>query len=273
MSVLRMKAKVALVGDSGVGKTSLIRRFVLDEYDDKYIHTVGTKVTKIKLTVPQGTDTEVEVDLSIFDIMGQKGFRDLVRETFFHDLQGLFAVCDVTNRESLENLQDWIATALESGDAPVYILVNKNDLSERAEFGDQALSKIADPWHAPFVKTSAKTGENVEAAFNALAVDIAGNAMKQVKARAISTDLDDRILQALSIRGYLGLTRNDLFKRFQGIGYDDLKAALERLERQVFVQINWRGPADFTVLITPKGVTRVGGEAIQDPAVPPAQPQ
>lgn len=274
MPTLRMKAKVALVGDSGVGKTSLIRRFVLDEYDDKYIHTVGTKVTKIKLTVPQGVDTEIEVDLSIFDIMGQKGFRDMVKDTFFHDVQGLFAVCDITNRQSLEDLQDWIATGLESGgDAPVYILVNKKDLVDRAQYGEQAISKIAEPWEATIVMTSAKTGENVESAFNAIAVEIAGTAMRQVKARSVSTDLDNRILQALSIRGFLGFSRNDFFQRFKGLGYDDLKAALDRLERQLLIQVSWRGPSDFTVLITPKGVVQASGADLQDQTLSPSQPQ
>jgi len=147
MPVLRMKAKFALVGDSGVGKTSLIRRFVLDEYDDKYLHTLGTKVTKVKLTIPHGGDTEVDMDISIFDIMGQKEFRDMVKDTYFHDMQGLLAVCDVTNRQTLDDLQDWIATALESGgDAPVTILVNKHDLRDKAAYGDEELAKAAKTW-------------------------------------------------------------------------------------------------------------------------------
>ncbi len=267
MPVLRMKAKLAMVGDSGVGKTSLIRRFVLDEYDDKYIHTVGTKVSKIKLSIPHGPDTEVDMDLSIFDIMGQKGFRDMVKDTFFHDMQGLFAVSDVTNRQTLDDLQDWIATALESGgDAPIYILVNKKDLSEKAAYDDQILSKAAQPWNAPFLYTSAKTGENVEDAFNALANDIVNNAMRVVKSRSVSTDIEDRILEALSLRGFLGLSRNDFLQRFRGLSYDELKAVLDRLERQIFIQINWRGSADFTVLITPKGLAQVKGKERQDTA-------
>lgn len=267
MPILRMKAKFALVGDSGVGKTSLIRRFVLNEYDDKYIHTVGTKVTKVKLSIPHGVDTEVDMDISVFDIMGQKGFRDMVKDTFFHDLQGLLAVCDVTNRQSLEDLQDWIATALESGgDAPVYILANKHDL-DKAAYGDQALAKIGHPWNAPFVYTSAKTGENVDDAFNALAIDAVNHAMRQVKTREISTDIDHRLLEALSLRGFLGLSKEDLFQRFRGLPYDDLKKALERLERQLLLQISWRGTSDFTVLITPKGLTQLKGKESEDPAV------
>lgn len=267
MAVLRMKAKVPVVGDAGVGKTSLIRRFVLNEYEDKYIHTLGTKVSKVKLTIPQGVDTEVDVDLSVFDIMGQRGFRDMVRDTFFHDMQGLLAVCDVTNRQSLADLQDWIATALESGgDAPVYILANKNDLSEQAVFGDQALVKVAQPWHAPYVYTSAKTGESVDDAFNALAVEIVANAMRQVEARAVSADVENRILEALSLRGFLGLSKNELLQRFRALGYDDLKAVLERLERRLLIQVNWRGPADFTALITPMGAANVHGGPEGGPA-------
>ncbi len=258
----KMKAKIALLGESGVGKSSLIRRFVLDEFDDKYLHTVGTKVTKIKLTIPHGVDTEIDMDMMIFDIMGQKGFRDLVKETFFLDSQGILAVCDMTNRASLDALQDWIATALEiAGDVPVYILVNKSDLSDKGQYGEEVIQKAAKPWEAPFVYTSAKTGENVDDAFNALAIEIVNNAMRTIKARSVAMDLENRVLEALASRGFLGLNKNDFFARFKGISYDDLQSTLERLEKQAMVQINWKGPAEFTVLITPKGVTAVRDRA------------
>lgn len=268
MPTHKMKSKIAMVGESGVGKTSLIRRFVLDEFDDKYIHTVGTKVTKINLTIPHGADTEVDIDMSIFDVMGQKGFREMVKETFFLDCQGLLAVCDLTNRASLDALQDWIATALEiAGDCPVYILVNKNDIADKAAFGEEAVTRAAKPWEAPFIYTSAKTGEAVDDAFNSLAIEIVNNAMRTLRARSVAMDLENRILETLALRGFLGLTKNDLFAKFRGIGYDELKTTLERLERQAYVQIAWKGPADFTALITPKGSTvvrdRGGGEPIQ----------
>src|SRR5437667_7485449 len=86
-TVRRMKAKLALMGEGGVGKTSLIRRFVLNEYQDTYLHTIGTKVSKIELAVPYGADVEVQLSMSIFDIMGQRGFRDLVKETYYHGAQ------------------------------------------------------------------------------------------------------------------------------------------------------------------------------------------
>src|SRR2546425_6601811 len=131
-TVRHMKAKLALMGEGGVGKTSLIRRFVLNEYQDTYLHTVGTRVSKVELTVPHGADTEVQIDMSIFDIMGQRGFKDLVRETYYHGAQGLMGVCDLTRKDSLYALNEWIASALEiAGDVPVYLIVNKRDLEER----------------------------------------------------------------------------------------------------------------------------------------------
>jgi len=267
-TVHRMKTKIALLGESGVGKTSLVRRFVLDEFDDKYLHTVGTKVTKIKLTIPHGVDTEIDMDMMIFDIMGQKGFRDLVKETFFLDSQGILAVCDLTNRASLDALQDWIATALEiAGDVPVYMLVNKADLADKGQYGEEAISKAAKPWEAPFIYTSAKTGENVDDAFNSLAIEIVNNAMRTLKARSVAMDLENRVLEALALRGFLGLTKNDLFARFKGIGYDELKVTVERLERQALVQVNWRGPAEFSVLITPKGVAAIRDRTAGESAI------
>src|SRR5436309_15940342 len=107
-TVRHMKAKLALMGEGGVGKTSLIRRFVLNEYQDTYLHTVGTRVSKVELTVPHGADTEVQMDMSIFDIMGQRGFKDLVRETYYHGSQALMGVCDLTRQDSLYALNEWI---------------------------------------------------------------------------------------------------------------------------------------------------------------------
>src|SRR2546427_3858622 len=96
--VRRMKTKLVLMGEGGVGKTSLVRRFVLNEDQDAYLHTVGTRVNKIELTIPHGADTEVEMDMAIFDIMGQKGFRDLVRETYYHGADALMAVAGLTQK-------------------------------------------------------------------------------------------------------------------------------------------------------------------------------
>ncbi|MCX6658706.1 MAG: GTP-binding protein, partial [Euryarchaeota archaeon] len=98
-----MKVKVCFIGDAGVGKTSLIKRYVLDVFDDRYIATIGTKVTKKIVDV----DGQAKVMMLVWDIMGQKGFRELLREAYFFGAHGAIAVCDLTNKETLEELRYW----------------------------------------------------------------------------------------------------------------------------------------------------------------------
>jgi len=249
--VVTMKAKMALIGDNGVGKTSLIRRFVHNEFDDKYIRTLGTKVSKIELVVNHGSDVEVRVILSIFDIMGQTGFRDVVKETFFHGCQGLLAVCDITKKSTLDALQSWISAATDvCGEVPIIIIVNKKDLVRSSVISEANIEKVATIYQCSYAFTSAKTGELVEDAFNALAVQIVEEAFKQFNARRKIDDLKERILDALVRRGQLGFNKLDLFQIFKGLSYDEIEKELKALEREGLVKMSWRGPADFTVVAT-----------------------
>ena len=253
-TVRRMKTKLVLMGEGGVGKTTIIRRFVLNEYQDTYLHTNGKKVSKITLTVPHGTDVEVQMDMSIFDIMGQHGFRDLIRETYFHGAQALMAVCDITRLDSLSALDEWIPSALEiSGDVPVYIVVNKKDLLDRRAVTDEQIQKVAEPFGAPWVLTSARTGEFVEDAFNGIAIEIVDRAMRSEQARAVERGLREKILVLLTKRGTIGLKKAQFFEILRGVSYDELQRELVDLEREGDVVLLWHGPADFTATITKKG--------------------
>jgi len=261
-TVRRMKTKLVLMGEGGVGKTSLIRRFVLNEYQDTYMHTIGTKVSKIELTVPKGPDLEIQMDMSIFDIMGQHGFRDLIKETYFHGAQALMGVCDVTRMDSLAALGTWISSGLEvSGDVPVYVVVNKSDLIERRAFSDDDIRKVTEPLGAPWIMTSAKTGEFVDDAFNALAVEIVDRAMRTEQSREVERGLRDKILLLLAKRGTLGLKKNQFFEILKGVSYDELQRELDRLEKDGFIAMTWFGPADFTAAITERGVLASKGSA------------
>lgn len=175
MEVRRMKMKVCLVGEAAVGKTSLIRRFVLDDFDDKYIQTLGTKVSKKEL-VTQAPDSsgELKVDMTIWDIMGQKGFRELLKEAYFYGAKGILAVCDVTRRRTLEDLDDWIEGVYSvTGRIPIEFLANKVDLKDEGEVGEEEMVQAARAYDSPFRFTSAKSGVNVEIAFQSLAERIA----------------------------------------------------------------------------------------------------
>lgn len=169
MRTERVKLKVCLVGDRGVGKTSLVRRYVLDVFSDKYIQTLGTKVTKkeIDIMVPEA-DLRIHALIQVWDIMGNQGFRNLLRTAYFHGCQGLLAVCDVTVQPTLAGLDGWLNGVGEiAGDIPVHLLVNKADLEPALRERD--VRSFAEPRDMPYLYTSAKRGDNVTRAFEDLA--------------------------------------------------------------------------------------------------------
>jgi len=167
-------AKVVLVGDKAVGKTSLIRRYVLDQFDDRYLLTLGAKVTK-KVEDVRIPDRNVHaiLELNVWDIMGQVGFRELAKEAYFHGSRGILAVVDLTRKTTLEEIDEWIKSVREvTGPVPLVLLANKRDLASQAALTPaQVTQKAADLGCLSFL-TSAKTGENVEAAFRELATMI-----------------------------------------------------------------------------------------------------
>jgi small GTP-binding protein len=170
-----MKLKICLVGEGAVGKTSLIKRFVFEAFDGKYVTTLGTKITKkeVALTHPvKGGD--YNVTMLIWDIMGQKGFRELLQEAYFYGAQGIIAVCDITNKETMGELDGWIDSAFNvTGKVPIVFLANKADLKEKAQFKFEEFEEFASKYErsAAFC-SSAKTGDNVEEAFKKLGFEI-----------------------------------------------------------------------------------------------------
>ncbi len=180
MGAKRIKMKVCLVGEAAVGKTSLIRRFVHDNFDDKYIQTLGTKVSKKEIGLDTPGDDGVQVDMTIWDIMGQKGFRELLKEAYFYGAKGIIAVCDVSRKNTLDDLDDWIEGVYSvTGRIPIEIFANKVDLEDKTEVGKGEVEQFSKAYDSPFHFTSAKTGENVEDAFKGLARRIAEERLAQ----------------------------------------------------------------------------------------------
>jgi len=169
-TAMHLKKKICLVGDASVGKSSTIRRFVLNLYDDFYLTTLGTKVTKKELKIPlPAEDTLVRLDLGIWDIMGQTSLRELLQDAYFAGADGVLAVADFTRRATLEGLSDWIERVTRVvGAVPLVGVMNKKDLTARAEFGPRDIDAFAKRFRCPVFLTSAKTGENIELAFQRL---------------------------------------------------------------------------------------------------------
>ncbi len=160
------RRKICLLGDAAVGKTSLIKRYVEDKFDDKYIVTLGTKVTMRELVV-QGSekDPSVKVTLMIWDILGQREYKRL-QTSFYKGSNGALVVADSTRRETLESINGWILSLFNTvGKVPVLILLNKSDLTDQSAISPAEVDDIAKKYETSFLTTSAKTGENVDLAF------------------------------------------------------------------------------------------------------------
>lgn len=161
-----IQKKICMLGATGVGKTSLVRQFVQSIFSEKYHSTIGVKVDKKIVRVE-----DHEVTMMLWDLQGEDDeFK--IRPSFLRGSSGYLLVIDLTRYESLEvaNLiQRMIDT--EFGEIPFYVLFNKNDLTDEIKITEEQIEKfIGDP--SKIMRTSAKTGENVEEAFLRLAKDI-----------------------------------------------------------------------------------------------------
>jgi len=163
--VKQMIKKICVIGEAAVGKTSLIRRFVLDKFDDRYLSTIGTKTSAkdIKITLDK---KGFYLTLQIWDILGLRCFSKLQRRAY-KGAKGAFIVIDITRKETLRSFGDWLISLYKvAGEIPVVVLGNKNDLE--AEIGRNEIEKVAVDYGFPYYQTSARTGENVKEAFHTL---------------------------------------------------------------------------------------------------------
>ncbi len=185
----QIKAKICLCGDGAVGKTSLINRYVHNVFDESYLRTIGTKVSKKVLSFNQSEEVEVELNLQIWDIMGQPEFRDLLKDAYFFGASGVILVCDITRFSTYLNLEDWIGTLFKTtGEIPIILFANKADLKDKMEVSDGHLEDFIARHDSLFYYTSARTGDNVETGFLELSKKIAGNMMKNDASVAVPAE-------------------------------------------------------------------------------------
>ncbi len=158
--------KICLLGDGAVGKTSLIRKYVMNVFDDKYIATVGTKVSRKEMVIVHPkTEMEVDLTLMIWDVVGQKQYQKL-RMMYYQGANGAIVVCDISRKDTLEGLHDWASSIRQGlGDIPLVFLVNKIDLIGQRQMSDDQIKEMADRYSSEFMFTSALSGQNVENAF------------------------------------------------------------------------------------------------------------
>ena len=161
------KFKVTLLGEAGVGKTSLILRFVKNYFKEDLKSTIGTNFMLKDVEIDMG-GKKVVVRLLIYDIGAQKIFSSM-RAKYFQGSNASIAVFDVTSVESLHALPEWIAPVKDlCGNIPIMVVGNKVDLTDEREVSKVDASALAERFNCMYAETSAKTGEQIEEVFEKL---------------------------------------------------------------------------------------------------------
>ena len=175
--------KIVLLGDGGVGKTAIRKRFMGQGFKSTYMETIGSDFSTKTITIEHDLKI-ITINFQIWDLAGQPKFQN-IRQMFYAGSQGVIFVFDVTRLDSLENVKLWVDETLKNGisKVPVLLIGNKVDLKDEGipicnQEDDQTLAeyihkKLNDSSiQVNTIRTSAKTGFNIEQSFELLGKEI-----------------------------------------------------------------------------------------------------
>ena len=177
--------QLLVIGDSCVGKTSLITRYTNGIFKEEYLATVGLDYYSKVEAINNQT-----INIKLWDTVGQERYKSLT-QNFFRNAEGVLLTFDVTNTESFDNLKDWIGsikTNMEGKNIylPLIIVGNKIDMEDSREINKEDADKFASDNNYKYFETSAKTGEGVDDAIR----DLVNQVLNQ------GDQLDDQRIEA-----------------------------------------------------------------------------
>ncbi len=160
--------KILTIGESGVGKTCILRRFVENKFLKNHLATIGIDFKTKTLTI-----NNQEIKLKIWDTAGQERFRNITTQ-YYKGADGIVLVYDVTDEASYEKIKDWMDQILsntQKEDIGLVLLGNKCDMEPRNVTEEQG-NKMAEELKISYFETSALTGQGIKEAFEQLTRDI-----------------------------------------------------------------------------------------------------
>jgi small GTP-binding protein len=171
--LITISKKVCLLGDFAVGKTSLVRRFVYNRFDDQYLSTIGVKVSRKTVVVPRENDI-IELTMMLWDLAGSQEF-DNVRASYLRGAAGAVLVCDLGRGKTIDGLPVYVEELYKiNPSAHITIAANKVDLIAPPQLEVAHIEQMATRLNLPFFLTSAKLDAGVEDLFRQLGKLLAG---------------------------------------------------------------------------------------------------
>jgi small GTP-binding protein len=159
--------KVCLLGDFAVGKTSLVRRFVHNRFDDQYLSTIGVTVSRKTVMAPINGEV-AELTMMLWDLAGSQEF-DAVTTSYLRGAVGAILVCDLTRADTLRSVVRYAQDITKvCGPVKLVVAANKLDVPEEHEVSNDQVAEMAMTLQAPHFLTSAKVGDEVDVMFRHL---------------------------------------------------------------------------------------------------------
>ena len=155
--------KLLLLGDSSVGKTSILLKYISNKFDESSISTVGVDYMDKIIDY-----NKFKIKLQIWDTSGEEKFRTITKN-FYRNADGLLVVFDLTKKESYDHIRSWINEAKENNDKLKTILIgNKLDLKNERIVAIDVAKQFAEKNNLKYIETSAKDGTNINESFQAI---------------------------------------------------------------------------------------------------------
>ena len=161
--------KLLTLGDSSVGKSSFIVKYIDDKFTYSYIATLGLDFKQKKIQLKSGEN----VRLRIFDTAGQERFKS-ISINFIKKANGILLLYDITNKFSFQSVNRWMESIKEAAGEKISVILigNKCDLEKEREVSKEEGKEKAKQFNLPFYETSCKEGININEVFETLAEDI-----------------------------------------------------------------------------------------------------
>ena len=156
--------KILILGDSFVGKTNILKRFIHNEFDSTTKETVGVEFDSKNYNFGEKT-----IKAQIWDTAGQERYRS-VTKAYYKGAKGALLVYDISRRITFENIDNWLIDLRTNGDKDILIILigNKSDLNSKREVNKDEAETKAEQYNIAFLETSAKNGDNIDKAFTEL---------------------------------------------------------------------------------------------------------
>ena len=163
--------KLILIGDSSVGKSNILSKYLKNEFDENSRATVGVEFGTKNILI-----NGKKIKIQIWDTAGEERYRSIT-SAYYKGAKGAFIVYDITRKTTFDNIDKWISDLKLNGDKNICIIIlgNKSDLIEQRQVQEKDGMKKAEMFKTAFLETSALNGDNIAKAFDELIEQIYQN--------------------------------------------------------------------------------------------------